>query len=204
MQNCFTLCGTTIAALALLTATSAMAQTTAAPVPQTASAWARSVKITAIDVPETDVSELLGLSMWRFDIVGPKPAHEIKMILEAQESGKAPHSLAEISVSPATGWPIDHHLSVFVGQYPLYDTLGVPTKARYQVRVGGFKYAPLSERGSSSHSGVYDNPLSEMATTSSGSPAQQPDGSFVLSSGTGNSTPPGHAALVFRVEEQTY
>ena len=172
------------------------------------SAWARNAKITAIAVPQTDESHLLDLSMWRFDIAAPKPAHEIKMIVEAQENGKPPREIVSLTVAPQIGWPMNKHLEVFVGEDLLYNGQGMGSKATYQIRTSSFYSAPLQQLGNNSASAVADNPLNGLMMTESGASQRGSDGGFVLASGSkaassGPNVPPD-VVLVFRVQEETY
>ena len=172
--------------------------------------WMKNARITAVSVNETDESKLLGLYMWRFDIVAPKPKHQINFVVEAQEMGIPPRTLVSLPMDTGSGWPLNKKLSVFVGQSPLYDGQVLGAKANYQLRFDSFQSKTLEQIGGSSTSSVANNPLSGIASTgSSGSPNQRPDGSFVLSYGYRNGFPTQpqqtpDVALVFRVEEQAY
>lgn len=209
MRNYFLLCGAATAALFLLNTIGAMAQTGAVPPPavQTIppSAWGKMTEIKSVEVPTTDVSELLGLHMWQFDVVGTKPAHAVRCILEVQETGKPPHTLEETGIDPQKGWPQDGRLSVFIGLYPLYDGQGVSTKTKYEVRINSFHTAPQVEQGGSAVFSVLDNPLTALSIMNLSAPDRRPDGSFVLSYAQKAIRPlklPGDIALVFRVEEE--
>ena len=170
------------------------------------SAWGKLVEVTSVEVPKTDVSELLGLRMWKFNIVSTKPAHAVRCILEVQESGKPPRILAETGIDPQMGWPQDGHLTVFIGQYPLYDGQGAFTKAKYEVRVNPFPTAAQVEQGGNAVSSVLDNPLSALSVMNLNTPDRRPDGSFVLGHAQRTIRPmksPGDVALVFRVQEES-
>jgi hypothetical protein len=202
------LCGTATAGLFLPNTTGAVAQTAAAPVLKAPTAWVKSLRITATAVPRTDTSELLGLNMWRFSIIAPKPTRHANFILEAEEAGKPVRRLASVRLdSQSGGWPINGHLSIFVGQYPLYNSQGGDAKARYQVRVNGFRSAPSLNLGETVSSEVEDNPLSNSDAASYGNPQRRPDGSFKLISGRkfvlGGDFGPPNVALIFRVEEES-
>lgn len=213
MQTCSLFCGAAIAGLFLMHTTGATAQTAAAPALRHPSAWVKSLKITAVAVPKTDVSELLGLDMWHFSIIAPKPTRHANFILEAEEDGKPVRRLASVRLdSQSNGWPLNGHLSIFVGQYPLYDNQGGDAKARYQVRENGFRSAPSQSApsmnlGEISSSAVEDNPLSGSSATGYGNPQRRPDGSFELISGRklvlGADNGPPNVALIFRVEEES-
>ena len=208
MRTCFLLCGAAIAGLTLLTTTDAMAQASM-PVSKAPSAWVKSLKITAVAVPKTDISEMLGLNMWHFSIVAPRPTRHANFILEAEKEGKPARRLASVRLdSQSGGWPTNGHLSIFVGQYPLYDSQGGDTRARYQVRVNGFRSAPGINLGETSSSVVEDNPLSGSDAENYRNPQRRPDSSFELISGRklvvmGAASDPPNVALVFRVEEES-
>ena len=211
MRNCSTLHGAAFIGLAVLCAGCATTQPLPPFTPPPAAAptaWAKSAKITALNINETDESQLLGLNMWRFNIMAPKPNHQINFVVEAQEIGKPPRTLVSLPMEP--GWPMNKRLSVFVGQSPLYDGKNMSAKANYQIRLDGFRDAPLRQMGGSSTSAITDNPLNGLADTgSSGTPEQRPDGSFALSYGCRHSFPSQpqqtpDVAVVFRVEEQAY
>ena len=212
MRKIISLCGAAILGTSLLgagcTTAPPVQQTFSVPSPAAPTAWVKNAKITAISVPNTNEAQLLDLNMWRFDFAAPKPVHEIKLIVETQEIGKPIHEIVSQIVQPQIGWPLDKHLSVFVGQAPLYDGQGMKTKANYQIRIGSFRYAPLSQRGESSASVVADNPLAGMSMAFAGTPQRRPDGSFVLMSGDKSQSPSANTspdvAVVFRVEEHTY
>ena len=146
--------------------------------------------------------------MWHFSIIAPKPTRHANFILEAEEAGKPVRRLISVHLdSQSEGWPINGHLSIFVGQYPLYDNQGGDAKARYQVRENGFRSAPGIDLGEISSSAVEDNPLSGSDAASYGNPERRPDGSFILISGRklvvlGASSGPPNVALIFRVEEE--
>lgn len=219
MQTHSIICGTTVIGMALLCAGCATNQPvhlqpvqqrfTPAPI-AAPTVWMKTAKITAVNVNETDESRLLSLSMWRFNIVAPKPQHKITFIVEAQEIGKPPCILVSLPMEAGNGWPLNKELSVFVGQSPLYDGQKMDAKADYQIRYDSFRTTPLVQMGGSSTSSVAANPLSGIANAgSSGTPNQRPDGSFILSYGYRHGYPTNpeqtpEVAVVFRVEEQAY
>ena len=210
MRSCSIFCGIAIAGLSLLNTACTHAQTAAVPQPaqQAApTAWAKSVKIKAIAVPETDVSQLLDLNMWRFDIMAPKPTHIVDFIVELQERGKSSIPLVFVHIEPRFGWPTNRHLGIFVGQYPLNDDLRDAAKAKYQIHLRDFRSARHAMIGNGTSSTISNNPFSRMgAIATSLNPEQRPDGSFVLIYGDKKSFQPqgkpSDAALVFRVEER--
>lgn len=214
MLKLTSLCGAATIGMALLNTTGIMAQAAAVPGSKAPTAWVKSMKITAVTVPKTDTSELLGLNMWHFSIVAPKPTRHANFIVEAEEAGKPVRRLANVRLDSQEGWPINGHLSIFVGQYPLYDNQGLDAKARYQVRVNGFRSAPSLNLGETSSSVVEDNPLSGSDAANYGNPQQRPDGSFELISGYKFALPahpglpqayfgPPNVALIFRIEEDS-
>ena len=164
--------------------------------------------ISSIKVPETDVSELLGLHMWQFDITGTKPNHSVTCTLEVQEKGKPSRVLAEGGFRPQE-WPQDNHLSVFIGQRPLEDSQGVSTKSVYEMRIGPLNVnAPVEQKGFTMFYTLKD-PLkgtSVVATATQYNPPRRPDGTFVLGyaqKGIRRLEPPGDIALIFRVKEES-
>ncbi len=204
--------GTAIMGMALICTGCATAQIALAPpavksaVPATA--WIKSVKITAVYVPETDESQLLGLRMWRFVVTAPKPVHQVKALIEVQEQGKPSHLLLSLPMNPQMGWPMNKHFTFFVGQYlPSGGRSEAVDQVKYQLRVSGFRPAPLTEFGGSTAEEIVTNPFSGVGGWESFSePEQRPDGSFVLMSGNkaasfAPNTPPD-MALVFRVQEE--
>ena len=219
MQNCFHLCATVVAGLFLLNMAGATAQTGAAPPPTVQPVppavqpvppadWSKRAVIASVKVPETDVSELLGLHMWQFDITGTKPTHSVTCTLEVQEKGKPSRVLAEGGFEPQE-WPQDGHLSVFIGQRPLEDSQGVSTKSVYEMRVSPLNVdAQVDQKGVTLFYTLKD-PLkgtAVVATATQYNPPRRPDGTFVLGYAQKTIRPlksPGDVALVFRVEEET-
>ena len=163
MRNYFLLCGEATASLFLMNTTGAIAQTGTVPPPPVQTipppAWGHMVEIKSVEVPKTDVSELLGLYMWRIDIVSTKPAHTVRCILEVQENGKLSHIVEEADIDPQKEWPQDGHLSVFIGEYPLFDGKASSSKAKYEVRINPFNTASQNEQGGNAVFTVFDNPL---------------------------------------------
>ena len=211
MQNCFLLCGAATAGLFLMNTASATAQTAAVPsiASQAASAWAKSVKITAVAVPETDESALLGLNMWRFAVTAPKPAHQVNMILEVQSKGKLPQGLLVMRINPQFGWPLNKRLNFFVGEYmPSGDHLEADSKVKYLLKESSFRPTSLLEIGGNTSSSVVDNPFAGRHNWELfGAPEQRHDGSFALIAcgdypDQSDKIMPD-AALVFRVEEES-
>ena len=103
------------------------------------------------------------------------------------------------------GWPQDGHLTVFIGQYPLYDGQGTSTKARYEVRTNPFHTTAQVEQGGNAVFSVLDNPLSALSVVNLSTPDRRPDGSFVLGYAQKTIRPlksPGDVALVFRMQEE--
>ena len=214
MLRLTSLYGAATVGMALICTGCATAQTAVVPGLKAPTAWVKSLKITGVTVPRTDTSELLGLNMWHFNIVAPKPTRHVNFIVEAEETGKPVCRLASVRLDSQEGWPVNGHLSIFVGQYPLYDNQGLDAKARYQVRVNGFRSAPSLNLGETSSSVVEDNPLSGSDAASYGNPQRRPDGSFELISGykfalqAHNGSPQGYfgppnVALIFRIEEES-
>ena len=122
--------------------------------------WMKNARITAVSVNETDESKLLGLYMWRFDIVAPKPKHQINFCRSRHR--KWVYHRARSSACRwilGAGWPLNKKLSVFVGQSPLYDGQVLGAKANYQLRFDSFQSKTLEQIGGSSTSSVANNPF---------------------------------------------
>ncbi len=217
MRNCFHLCGPVITGLFLIHSTSAIAQTVAVPppavptVPQAVqpippAEWSKRAVIAPVKVPETDVSELLGLHMWQFDITGTKPAHSVTCTLEVQVKGRPSRVLAEGGFGPQE-WPQDGHLSVFIGQRPLEDRQGVSTKSVYEMRVSPLNVDAQVEQKGFTEFYTFNDPLkgtAVVATATQYNPPRRPDGTFVLGYAQNEIRPlksPGDVALIFRVKE---
>jgi hypothetical protein len=201
-----------LAGLTLLCAGHAAAQAPPVPPPvkaAPATAWAKSVKIIPVSAPETDEQDLLDLSMWRFDIMAPKPTHIVEFIVEVQGRNNPADSLLDVSLDPRQGWPSKGKFSVFVGQYLLYDGSQELTaaKTKYLFKVSSRQSGRVIMIGGTT-SKIVDNPFIGVRTLGTSlRPEQRPDGSFVLSYGNksyqSNPTLPD-VALVFRVEEESY
>jgi len=148
--------------------------------------------------------------MWRFVVTAPKPVHQVKALIEVQEQGKPSQLLLSLPMNPQMGWPMNKRFTFFVGQYlPSGGRSEAADKVKYQLRVSGFRPAPLTEFGGSTAEEIVTNPFSGMRDWERFSgPEQRPDRSFVLMSGNKTAsfapnTPPD-VALVFRVQEETY
>lgn len=200
-----------IAGALLLTATGAGCGQAAGPSHSTLPTGRRAtvLKIVPVPVKQDDEANLLDLSMWRFEIAGPKPAHRITFIVEERAPGKPARRLVTEFVEPGIGWPLNSHLSIFVGSYPLNDNLRSAAKAKYVVRVDGFRASGLRSFGAKTDSAYLDNPFSGMEQMDTfDEPKQNKDGGFVLISGSRQSIatqrPLADVELVFRVQEEAY
>jgi hypothetical protein len=123
---------------------------------------------------DSELANILGISRWNFKIQTPQKNQMVMCKVEVREAGHKPIPIGGVGVGEM---PNSDNMNFSIALYPVGSNLSSPCQLKVMETSNG--------NGSTSYT---SNPFVH-AELASGSPVQQPDGSFLLMSGNNSGKP---------------